>query len=90
MVFPSNWMHHPSHEVIVGVIQILVTLIFNDHVVQDHDGSHGVTNDFLISEPSRSLHNSKLVLKNHKCTLHILPSSRMSITELKLLLTLWA
>src|SRR3954471_1295549 len=73
-------IYHPFQEVIV-VIKILGTLILDDHVVQYHTSCHDPPKRFHIPKPCRFTNNGKLRLQNSKCSLHILPSNRLSIMK---------
>jgi hypothetical protein len=73
----------------VQVIIVLRMLIHDDHIMHDDISIHDVPKHLLILKSSWFSHNRKLGLQNPKCSLHIFPSLRLCITELKFSLTRW-
>jgi hypothetical protein len=53
------------------IIDAIITLLFNDHVVHDHTSSHDLPHLLNTTCLSWVMNNSPTRLKNTKCLLHI-------------------
>lgn len=61
------------------VMDFIRALILYDHVMHDHTRSHHVPNCLVLPSSSRIPKDALSRLKNTKCTLHILPSTLLSL-----------
>jgi hypothetical protein len=57
------------------VIDVVIPLILNDHIVHDGTSSHHIPHPLRTPSSSRVPNNSPPWLKHTKCPLHILPCS---------------
>jgi hypothetical protein len=69
------WSNQLTLKILPLIIDAIITLFFNDHVMHDHTSSHDLPH--MLNTPCLSwvTNNGPTRLKNTKCSLHIFPAS---------------
>jgi hypothetical protein len=72
------WSNQLTLKISPLIVDAIITLLFNDHVVHDHTSSHDLPH--LLNTPYLSWVTNKgpTRLKNTKCSLHIFSASLLS------------